>query len=192
MPRVHTQVAAKNYPQQGINKGDTYYKWEFRNGGPIRSATYPQPWQLTQSPYLQTLYQIEHSWDNDRPSDNIDETVLQEFVDGIKDRIEELREETQEKLDNMAQYGLENSPSGELLQERVDMLENTHSELDCLSFEEFEEDSIREEISDDLAEDYEEGEVDELKKAVDAELEDKRTEHWQEQLDQLDNVTIEG
>lgn len=49
MPRVHRQKAAKDYPEHGIAKGDTYYRWAFRYGGKRKSKTYPRPSQLTQS-----------------------------------------------------------------------------------------------------------------------------------------------
>lgn len=48
MPRVQKQKAAKDYPDQGIQKGDTYFKWSFRYGGTYKSKTYPKPSQLTQ------------------------------------------------------------------------------------------------------------------------------------------------
>ena len=35
MPRVSTQKAAKDYPDQGIKKGDQYFHWKFRFGGVV-------------------------------------------------------------------------------------------------------------------------------------------------------------
>jgi hypothetical protein len=49
MPKVNTQRAGKDYPDEGIKKGDTYYSWQFYTGPVHRSATYPKPSQLTGS-----------------------------------------------------------------------------------------------------------------------------------------------
>jgi len=52
MPKVLTQRANKDYPEQGIKKGDTYYKWSIRSGRggqTFISAKPPRPSQLTQS-----------------------------------------------------------------------------------------------------------------------------------------------
>lgn len=59
MPRVKSQKANKDYPDQGIAKGDTYYKWSFRYGGTHKSLTYPRPSQLTQSKLSDPLAQVE-------------------------------------------------------------------------------------------------------------------------------------
>ena len=68
MPRVYTVRANKDYPDQNIEKGQTYFKWKTRPGGRgtgivHRSPTYPKPWQLTSSPFLQELYLILHALD---------------------------------------------------------------------------------------------------------------------------------
>lgn len=46
MPKVNTQRAGKDYPAEGIKKGDTYYSWAFFRGPTLRSKTYPKPSQL--------------------------------------------------------------------------------------------------------------------------------------------------
>ena len=62
MPRVHTVNAArKDYPDDGISKGDKYYHWKFPYGSKIRSLTYPKRSQLTKSPYKSQGYDIEDS-----------------------------------------------------------------------------------------------------------------------------------
>ncbi len=63
MPRVKSQKANKDYPDQGIAKGDTYYKWSFRFGGTHKSLTYPRPSQLTQSKLSDPLAQQEAAED---------------------------------------------------------------------------------------------------------------------------------
>jgi hypothetical protein len=49
MPRVHTSVARKAYPEFGIKKGDTYYYWQHYRGPVVRSKTRPRPSQLAGS-----------------------------------------------------------------------------------------------------------------------------------------------
>jgi hypothetical protein len=54
---------------------------------------------------------------------------FEEFKEDFCSRVEQLRDETQEKLDNMPE-GLQQGPTGELLQARVDGLESWKDELD--------------------------------------------------------------
>ena len=63
MPRVHTQKARKDYPKEGIKKGDMYYKWSIKTGPAsginYRSLTLPKPSQLTGSSFMQEYYSIQ-------------------------------------------------------------------------------------------------------------------------------------
>lgn len=134
MPRVHTQKARKDYPAQGIKKGDTYYKWTTRPGGRgrgilHRSATYPKPWELTSSEFLQRQYQLEH---------RIGNLGIEEFttdtLEEIASEIRELGEEQEEKLQNMPE-SLQYAPSGEMLQERADNCSSWADELEQIEVE---------------------------------------------------------
>jgi hypothetical protein len=77
-------------------------------------------------------------------ADPTDADEFESLVDEVRSEIECLRDETQEKLDNMSEYGLEYSPTGEMIQERIDALENAECELEVDEFmfdeEEFDED----------------------------------------------------
>ena len=141
MPRVHSQKARKDYPDVGVVKGDIYYKWTTRPGGRgkgilHRSATYPKPWLLTSSPFLQAQYLLE---------DQIGTLVLEEGVDLAAARdewvseIQSLGEEQEEKLSNMPE-SLQYSPSGETLQERIDGCEAWAQELEGVDLDEGEDD----------------------------------------------------
>lgn len=145
MPKVHTLKANKDYPNEGIKKGQTYYKWSLRPGGrgqgrTYRSATYPKPQQLTSSDFWISVYDISDSISaielskpdaSEAPADwqarVIDDVRSQ--IEGICSDIESLRDETQGKLDNMPE-GLQSGPNGELLQSRVDELESWAQELE--------------------------------------------------------------
>ena len=136
MPRVHSQKARKDYPDVGVAKGDIYYKWSLRPGGPgapgrlYRSATYPKPWLLTSSPFLQAQYMLE---DRIRTLELDDD--LPDARDELVSEIQELGEEQQEKLDNMPD-SLQYSPSGEMLQERIYGCETWAQELEGVDLEE--------------------------------------------------------
>lgn len=128
MPRV-TFVKAARKDNPVAKKGESYYWWKFRYGGKRYSKTRPRPSQLTQSAYFGTIYGIQET---------IEDTELESYedfealVETVREEVESLRDETQSSLDNMAEYNLEYSPTGEMLQERVDALEMIDSEIDCI------------------------------------------------------------
>lgn len=121
MPRVQTvKKARKDYPEYGIKKGETYYWWKFNFGPTMKSKTYPKPSQLTQSPFLQQLYDIQ-----DRVNGLEDPDDLESIISDI----ESLKEECEENLSNMPEQLQENSDAGQTLQERIDALDEWISEL---------------------------------------------------------------
>jgi hypothetical protein len=126
MPRVRTQRANKDYKAEGIKKGQTYYKWQFRYGPVIRSATYPRPSQLTQSEYLSQAYSLEEQVGDLDTSDP--ENVADE-LQNVADEIRSLGEEQQGKRDNMPDQ-LQDSETGELLQSRADACDTLADELE--------------------------------------------------------------
>lgn len=157
MPRVYTKVARFDTYKQGakvpadnkkgyrINrskprdendtlfckKGETYYVWSFRYGGTHRSTTRPKPSQLTQSEFLSTVY----TWEENPIDCEQNWEEVQSAVEERIQEIEELRDETQDKLDNMPEQ-LQYAPTGELLQNRIDSLEEMISEYEAISIEE--------------------------------------------------------
>lgn len=120
MPRVRSQVAAKDYPSHGIKKGETYYSWKFRYGGPRKSKTYPEPSQLTNSPFLQTVYGA---------AEQIDEAEDADALRSIAQEVRDAGEECQSSLDNMPE-GLQQGSTGELLQTRIDNCEAWADEIE--------------------------------------------------------------
>jgi len=179
MPRVTTvKKAQKDYPEHGIKKGETYYWWKFRYGGKHMSKTYPKPSQLTQSDYLSQLYDIQDQISECQATSQED---LESFVEEIKETLENLKSETEDKLSNMPDQ-LQYSPTGELLQERIDALDNVISEFDSIDFTNYEEkevDDIKEELKDENdEEDYE---------PTEEEIEEKKQEYLQEWIDEKIN-----
>lgn len=127
MPRVHhVQSARKAQPLSGIAVGDSYYWWKFNFGPKMVSKTPPQRHQLTRSAFLSTVYQIE---DEVGGVGDISRADLEALVDSAKSQIEDLSSETQGSLDNMPE-GLQEGDTGQLLQGRIDSLEEWASELD--------------------------------------------------------------
>lgn len=146
MPKVHhVKKSRKDNPI--AKKGESYYWWKFRYGGKRYSKTYPKRQQLTQSGFKISLYDIE---DDLSKSLSVAESKddLQNAIDGILPEIENLKDECEESLNNMPEHLQQDSSSGELLQERIDNLEEWSSELENFDTEnedqEFED--MREEI----------------------------------------------
>jgi len=146
MPRVHfVKKAQKDYPAWGIKKGDSYYWWKFRHGGMRRSKTRPTRQELTQSPFLTQVYDIEDclmSFTIHVGEKSIEEIreELEEFIEGIVSDINDLQSECEESLDNMPEQLQESSASGQILQERIEMLEDWVSNLESIDIDIDEED----------------------------------------------------
>lgn len=114
-----------------INVGESYWTWCFYGGSPIYSKEKPRPSQLTQNWFKQELYGIQEKIEDFDPEDVED---IATFIDEIKDDAESLKDECQEHLDNMPEQ-LQDSDSGQTLQERIENLDNAVSELDNIDSE---------------------------------------------------------
>jgi hypothetical protein len=124
MPRVtHVKKARKD--NSAVKAGEPYFWWKFAYSPKRYSATRPRASQLTQSAYFGALHGMqENIEDTELNNDDDAESLAEE----INSQIEELTSETQESLDNMPE-SLQYSPTGELLQERIDALGSVESEM---------------------------------------------------------------
>jgi len=139
MPRVtYVKKARKDNPV--CKKGESYFWWKFRYGGKRYSLTRPRQSQLTQSAYFGTIYGMQEGIE-DASVDCVED--FETLKDDITGQVDELRDETQGSLDNMPE-SLTYSPTGELLQERIDALEGIESEIDCIEEFDFDEDDFDE------------------------------------------------
>lgn len=134
-----------------VKKGQTYYSWAFAYRPKQISLTYPKPRQLTQSDFMIQMYDIQDEIDGaicDEPED------FESVKDEIVSQIESLRDETQDKLDNMPE-SLQYSPTGELLQERVDACESWQSDIESIDadYEPYENDEDLSEEDNEIASD---------------------------------------
>ena len=142
MPRVNTvQRARKARPEYGIEVGDKYFWWKFRVGGMRYSKTYPKPQQLTQSAFYQAQYDITDAIGELGGYNSVPD--LEAAVEAIKEQLEELRDEQEEKRDNMPE-SLQDSPTGELLQERYDACDEMITEFDNIEYPD--EDEVKAEV----------------------------------------------
>lgn len=119
MPRVHSQVANKDYPQSGIKKGDTYYKWAFRYGGAHKSLRYPRPSQLTQSK-MSAAYAAGETLEDVVDDTTSDRAAIIAAADEAIEGLEGVRDEYQDSLDNMPN---QDNPIGEGIQETIESLD---------------------------------------------------------------------
>jgi len=130
MARVNfVKKARKDYPQYDIKKGESYYWWKFRFGGKQVSKTQPKRSQLTQSGFLSTIYDIE-----DRISNLTEDDDFETEIQDITSELESLRDECEEKRSNMPEQ-LQDSGSGEILQNRYDSIDEMISELEGIDLE---------------------------------------------------------
>lgn len=150
MARAHfVKKARKNNKDAGIKKGESYYWWKFRRGGKRFSKTPPKPSQLTQSDFYSTLYSINEAFDA-LGSDYIEVSSFEGDIENIKSDLESLKSDTEDKLSNMPE-SLQQGPTGELLQERIDAIDDLISEFDSLDFSEPDEESQQDDETEDEA-----------------------------------------
>lgn len=132
MATLKRQKARKEYVcsscEKPIKMGDEYYKFSqnrFQKLRPLCLACKPTRSQMTGSEFLSTMYAIEEEMAT-LTIDHMEDA--QNVIEGIVGQLEELRDETEEKHDNMPE-SLYDSPVGETLQNRVDSVEEMLGEL---------------------------------------------------------------
>ena len=130
MPRVHfVKNARKDYPEVGIQRGDSYYWWKFRFGGKHKSKIRPKPSQLTQSDFLSRIYELQERFEGLSPTMSIED--IESEVDTIIDELRELADEQSDKQSNMPD-SLQYSTVGELLENRADSCNEMADELEAI------------------------------------------------------------
>lgn len=132
----YVKKARKDYPNQGIARGDAYYWWKFRYGGIQRSKEKPPRSRLTQSDYLGRVYDMQ---DQTWVEYNATAADVESGIESLRNELEDLLSDTQARLDNMPDNLRDSSESGTLLQERIETIEDAMSELDTIDLYELEE-----------------------------------------------------
>lgn len=125
MAKVHERVARKDYPAQGIKKGQTYYTWKTRvtvgktyQSQVHRSAT--RPTSTTQSAFLSALAELQASFSGVEDADG-----LRQLASDVRD----LGQEEQDKYDNMPE-GLQQGETGQMLEERASNCDTWADEIE--------------------------------------------------------------
>lgn len=183
--KLDRTVPADKYDKIFIAKGESYYWWAFKNGGKHFSKERPRQSQLTQSNYLSQLYSIQERIEDIQVEEAGD---IEGIVDELKSDLESLKEETEGSLENMPD-SLQSSPTGELLQERIDALDNAISELEGIEiqYEEPEESEIIEELKEENGEDDYEPTAEEIE-----ERKQEKSQEWiDEKMSEIQNVSFE-
>jgi hypothetical protein len=127
MPRV-TFVKSARKANPVAEVGQPYYWWKFRYGGKRYSTTRPKPSQLTQSAYFGGIYSLIEAVEAFEVTAGDDDAV-DTFRDDIVSQLQEIADECEASRDNMPE-SLQDSPTGELLQERYDACEAAISEIE--------------------------------------------------------------
>jgi len=155
MATLKRQKARKEYEcsnsscKKPIKVGDEYYRFSVSRFQPLRIlclACKPRRSQMTGSDFLATLYDIEDSMAG-LSVENMEEA--QGCIETMISELEELRDETEGRRDNMPEQ-LQDAPTGEMLQGRVDSVDEMIGELEDI------ETDIDEELSEDEKEDRKE------------------------------------
>ena len=133
MTKAHFVKKARKDVNDEIKKGDSYWWWTFRCGGKYIkyvSKTPPKRQQLTQSEFTKNVYGIEDDLDSIKSADDI-ESGIESAVCAIEDLVSEC----QDRLDSMPEQLQESSSSGQLLQERIDSLQDWMDTLQSVDTE---------------------------------------------------------
>ena len=159
MPKVtFVKKAQKNVKGSDIKKGEEYYWWKFRFGGKHVSRTPPKPSQLTRSAFLSPLYELQERIILLTASD-----TLPDEVSSIVDELRCLGEEQLEKQNNMPE-SLQDSETGQLLQDRSDNIESMVNDLEAVD----------------------------LDSSNEPEKEEEKQKFWEEKLEEIQGIEYQG
>ena len=116
MAKIEKPKARKEYKcskcGEAIKVGDTYLKGTPFRCKPIIRCTKCglHSWELSSSDYVQRVGRVCDCWEEDYE-------LGEDTAQSIADELSDIRDETQDSLDNMP-YGLQEGDTGQLLQER--------------------------------------------------------------------------
>lgn len=139
MTVTHVQKARKANKEAGIKVGDEYWRWSRPSGGRFVTSyfkTAPRPSQVTSSDFLSSAYalgeQCEDIIVNLRLTGKCSYNAPDELVGDVDSLVSEIRglgEEQSDKKSNMPD-SLQDSDTGQLLEERAEACETCASELE--------------------------------------------------------------
>lgn len=144
MARVHTAKAAKDYPEYGIKKGDTYFWWQLYKQPKRMSKDRPRPSQLTGSAKLSAAYAAQEAAEDAV----VGSASTEDLVEALRQAAEDARsvaEEYEESASSIRETFSESSTAdeceekAEALNDWADELEQACDEIESLDRKDFEE-----------------------------------------------------
>ena len=178
MAKIEKPKARKEYKcskcGETIKVGDTYLKGiPFRRSPVIRCLKCGlRGWELSSSDYVQGVGRVCDCWEDDYGCD-------EDTAQSIAYELSNIKDDCECSLENMPE-GLREGDTGQLLQERIDALDDVISELENISY-----DSIKEEAEAEAENEFDAG-TDEYEESVKARIEEQLTDAINEALGQLD------
>ena len=178
MAKIEKPKARKEYKcskcGEVIKVGDTYLKGTpFRRSPVIRSMKCGlRGWELSSSEYVQGVGRVCDCWEEDYGCN-------EDTAQSIADELDTIKDNCQDSLDNMPE-GLQEGDTGQLLQERIDALDDVINELESINY-----DTIKEEAENDFDSEYEEGSP-EYQNELEGEIQTQLIDAINEALGQLD------
>lgn len=176
MAKIENPKARKEYKcskcGEVIKVGDTYFKGSPFRAKPIIRCTKCglRRWELSSSEYVQGVGRICDCWEEDYE-------LGEDTAQSIADELDNIKDQCQDSLDNMPE-GLQYGSTGELLQERIDCLDDVINELENINY-----DSIKEEAETNI--DVEEGDEN-YKEELEGEIKSSLADAINEALSQID------
>lgn len=132
MAKVHfVKSACKDNPV--VKKGESYYWWKLNRFTPKQYSVTPPKRSQLHSGFIGQFYEIIESM-------GIMFTDFDTFEDDLsflKDQFQELIDQCQDSLDNMPEHLQESSPTGELLSERISVIEQALDDLESIDIPEY-------------------------------------------------------
>lgn len=141
MARVYTQKAGKDYPKEGIKKGQVYYKWTigFR-GREQKSATRPRRSQTIGSPTLSAAVACYESFEEAVADATSPEDVRMACEEAESDA-DSVMSDFEEKINNLEEAFQGGCPALEEANEQKDLFESWKDELSSFSADSLEPDA---------------------------------------------------
>lgn len=133
---THVKKARKAIPEHGIEAGESYYHWSTRVAGKFvknYSKIPPKASQMTTSEFWRTVFELQElSTVLPSPEDLADDR------DALVEELETLKDETQEKYDNLPE-NFQQADNGIRLEERVSALDDAITTLQNVDMESYDE-----------------------------------------------------
>lgn len=124
--------ANKDYPNAGIKKGDSYWWWQLYRQPRQMSKERPKGSQIASSDYARSVLSLIEGLEE---IEKQDVSWTSDDRDSLVSDLEQIRDEEQEKFDNLPE-GFQMGDVGQRLEEHVGDLDGWIDELNGIEFDE--------------------------------------------------------